>query len=116
MESDSNMTPPTTTAAHTRYTVQNQCQLVNPVTGQPITGDRIFDGDTVLGEWYDTGNEVMGQRICDALNAPALAAENAKLREALEGFAAIVRELTPSPAFDAQFNDCCLKAVKALSR
>ena len=52
-----------------RYTIQNQCSLLNPVTGAPITGDRIYDGDTVLGEWYDTGNEVMAAKIVEALNS-----------------------------------------------
>jgi hypothetical protein len=51
-----------------RYSVQNDSCLIDPVTGNQIIGQRIYDGDTILGEWYDTGNEVMAQRIVDALN------------------------------------------------
>jgi hypothetical protein len=51
-----------------RYSIQNDSCLNNPVTNTPIIGSRIYDGDTVLGEWYDTGNEIMAQKIVDALN------------------------------------------------
>ena len=33
-----------------------------------MTGDRIYDGDTMLGEWYDNGNEIAGPKIVAALN------------------------------------------------
>jgi hypothetical protein len=53
-----------------KYSVQNQSILHHPVTHRPIVGDRIMinGGEYECGEWYDTGNEPMGERICEALN------------------------------------------------
>jgi hypothetical protein len=74
-----------TTEAHARYTVQNESALLDPNTGKPITGSRIYNGDYVMGEWYDTGNEIAAPLIVDALNQhQKLTEENARLREALE--------------------------------
>lgn len=76
-------------ASHTpEYSIQNQCQLLNPNTGSPITGDRLFIGDTVAGEWYDTGNEVMAPRIVETINACSGMADPAATIEALKDSAA----------------------------
>ena len=61
------------------FSIQNESVLhIGPTNGleyRPITGSRIFIGDTVCGEWYDTGNEVMAPRIVQTLNAHAALAE-----------------------------------------
>jgi hypothetical protein len=55
-----------------KFSIQNQSILyIAPVNGndfRPITGDRIYIGDFVCGEWYDTGNQIMAPRIVKALN------------------------------------------------
>lgn len=70
------------------YSVQNNCQLLDPVTGRAVIGDRLYRGDYVFGEWYDTGNYCAASLIVQALNATAGIQEPEKAiqgaREALE--------------------------------
>ena len=92
-----------------QFTIQNHSSLLEPTSLRPITGDRIFIGDTVCGEWYDTGNEVMAPRIVAALNShEELLAVLSEAQETID----MLAEDAEEAGYDAKAHNACNLAMR----